>query len=152
MKFYSENYNFYIIHFYFNYIFVYIYWIYIFTFSQIVGHYFLHHLNYIIFIFYLTYCILCSLFSLLAHLLDCYQKFHFLRLSIKLLIMQSFLSHAVLLEDNCFIILCWFLPYINMIQPHIYICPLLPWLSILILGSLNTTTNIIDLLQSNYLL
>ena len=52
--------------------------------------------NYIIFIFYLTYYILCSLFSLLAHLLDCYPKFHFLRLSIKLLIMQSFLSHSVL--------------------------------------------------------
>ena len=30
-----------------------------------------------------------------------------------------------LLEDNCFIILCWPLPYINMSQPQVYIC-LLP--------------------------
>ena len=26
-----------------------------------------------------------------------------------------------LLEDNCFTILCWFLPYINMNQPQVYI-------------------------------
>ena len=104
MNFYNENYNFYIIHFYFIFVYLFhihkitylcIYTVYIFTFSQIVGHYFLHHLNYIIFIFYLTYYILCSLFSLLAHLLDCYPKFNFLRLSIKLLIMQSFLSPSL---------------------------------------------------------
>ena len=29
-----------------------------------------------------------------------------------------------LLEGNCFTILCWFLPYINMNQPKVYICPL----------------------------
>ena len=28
------------------------------------------------------------------------------------------------LEDNCFTILCWFLPHINMNQPQVYICPL----------------------------
>ena len=28
------------------------------------------------------------------------------------------------LEDNFFIILCWFLPYININQPSVYICPL----------------------------
>ena len=28
------------------------------------------------------------------------------------------------MKDNCFTILCWFLPYINMNQPWIYICPL----------------------------
>ena len=104
MNFYNENYNFYIIHFYFIFVYLFhihkitylcIYTVYIFTFSQIVGHYCLHHLNYIIFIFYLTYYILCSLFSLLAHLLDCYPKFNFLRLSIKLLIMQSFLSPSL---------------------------------------------------------
>ena len=27
--------------------------------------------------------------------------------------------------DNCFTILCWFLPYINMNQPQVYVCPLL---------------------------
>ena len=26
--------------------------------------------------------------------------------------------------DNCFTILCWFFPYINMNQPQVYICPL----------------------------
>ena len=30
----------------------------------------------------------------------------------------------VLLEGNCFIILCWFLAYINTNQPQVYICPL----------------------------
>ena len=30
------------------------------------------------------------------------------------------------LEDNCFPILYWPLPYINMNRPQIYICPLLP--------------------------
>ena len=28
------------------------------------------------------------------------------------------------LEDNCFTILCWFLPYININQPQAYVCPL----------------------------
>jgi len=28
------------------------------------------------------------------------------------------------LEDNCFTMLCWFLPYINMNQSQVYICPL----------------------------
>ena len=28
------------------------------------------------------------------------------------------------LENNCFTILCWLLPYINMNQPEVYICPL----------------------------
>ena len=28
------------------------------------------------------------------------------------------------MEDNCFTILCWFLPYINMNQPQVYICAL----------------------------
>ena len=32
----------------------------------------------------------------------------------------------ILLEDNCFTLLCWPLPYINMNQPQVYICPLLP--------------------------
>ena len=27
------------------------------------------------------------------------------------------------LENNCFTILCWFVPYINMNQPQVYICP-----------------------------
>ena len=31
-----------------------------------------------------------------------------------------------LLEGDCFTILCWFLPYISMIQPQVYICPLSP--------------------------
>ena len=30
-----------------------------------------------------------------------------------------------LLEDNCFTILWWFLPYINIYQPQVYICPFL---------------------------
>ena len=35
------------------------------------------------------------------------------------------------MEDNCFIILCWFLPFINMNQSQVYVCllplePLLP--------------------------
>ena len=30
----------------------------------------------------------------------------------------------VYLENNCFAILCWFLPYINMNQPQVYIYPL----------------------------
>ena len=29
------------------------------------------------------------------------------------------------MKDNCFTILCWFLPYINMDQPQVYICPFL---------------------------
>ena len=32
----------------------------------------------------------------------------------------------ICLEDNCFTILYWFLPYINMNQPQVYICPLPP--------------------------
>ena len=28
------------------------------------------------------------------------------------------------MEDNCFTMLCWFLPCINMNQPQVYICPL----------------------------
>ena len=35
-----------------------------------------------------------------------------------------FFFNLFLLEDNYFIILCWFLPYINMNQPLIYVCPL----------------------------
>ena len=31
-----------------------------------------------------------------------------------------------LLEDNCSIILCWPLPYINMNQPQVYISPVAP--------------------------
>ena len=31
-----------------------------------------------------------------------------------------------LLEDNCFTILCWPLPYISINQPQVYICPLPP--------------------------
>ena len=31
-----------------------------------------------------------------------------------------------LLENNCFIILYWPLPYININQPQVYICPLVP--------------------------
>ena len=31
------------------------------------------------------------------------------------------------LEDNCFTVFYWFLPYINMNQPKVYICP--PWTS-----------------------
>ena len=27
-------------------------------------------------------------------------------------------------EDNCFTILWWFLPYINISQPQVYMCPL----------------------------
>ena len=27
------------------------------------------------------------------------------------------------MKDNCFTILCWFLPYINRNQPQVYICP-----------------------------
>ena len=30
------------------------------------------------------------------------------------------------MEDNCFITLCWFLPYIIMNQPQVYTCPLPP--------------------------
>ena len=30
------------------------------------------------------------------------------------------------MEDNWFTILCWFLPYINMNQPQVYMCPLPP--------------------------
>ena len=29
-------------------------------------------------------------------------------------------------EDNCFTVLCWPLPYINMNQPQVYTCPLPP--------------------------
>ena len=45
------------------------------------------------------------------------------------LITDSFASFIFLffpLEDNCFTVLCWPLPYINMNQPQIYTCPLLP--------------------------
>ena len=28
------------------------------------------------------------------------------------------------MKDNYFAILCWFLPYINMNQPEVYLCPL----------------------------
>lgn len=30
------------------------------------------------------------------------------------------------LEDSCFTMLCWFLPYINTNQPQVYTCPLPP--------------------------
>ena len=29
------------------------------------------------------------------------------------------------MEDNCFTLLCWFLPYINMSHPQVYVSPLL---------------------------
>ena len=35
-----------------------------------------------------------------------------------------FLKNIFLLGDNCFTILCWFLPYIDTSQPQVYICPL----------------------------
>ena len=40
--------------------------------------------------------------------------------------MSSFLKNFIYfqLEFNCFRILCWFLPYTNMNQPQVYICPL----------------------------
>ena len=28
------------------------------------------------------------------------------------------------MKDNCFTVLCWFLPYIHMNQPQVYVCPL----------------------------
>ena len=34
--------------------------------------------------------------------------------------------HLKKLNNNCFIILSWFLPYINMNQPQVYKCPLCP--------------------------
>ena len=40
--------------------------------------------------------------------------------------LQLLLCSFLLLEGHCFTILCWFLPYINVIQPHGYICPLPP--------------------------
>ena len=36
-----------------------------------------------------------------------------------------YLNFVFLLKDNCFTILCWFLPYICMNQPWVYICPVL---------------------------
>ena len=30
------------------------------------------------------------------------------------------------MEDNCFTILYWFLPYININQPQVHICSLVP--------------------------
>ena len=36
----------------------------------------------------------------------------------------SFLKNCFWLEDNYFTVLCWFLPYTNMTQPLIYVCPL----------------------------
>ena len=61
------------------------------------------------------------------------------------------------LEDNCFTILCWFLPYINMNQPQVYIYPLpleppsprpphstLPWLGNLVI--LDTVATLLKLL------
>ena len=35
-----------------------------------------------------------------------------------------FFSLIFLLEDSCFIVLCWFLPYISMSKPQVYLCPL----------------------------
>ena len=32
----------------------------------------------------------------------------------------------ILLEDNCFTILYWYLPYINMNKPKVFVCPLPP--------------------------
>ena len=37
-----------------------------------------------------------------------------------------FLKFYFQLEDNCFIILCWFLPFINMNQSLVYTHPLPP--------------------------
>jgi len=31
---------------------------------------------------------------------------------------------SFLMEDNCFTMLCWFLSYINMDQPQVYMCAL----------------------------
>ena len=36
---------------------------------------------------------------------------------------NSFLK-KILLGDNCFTVLCWFLPYISMSHPWVYMCPL----------------------------
>ena len=38
--------------------------------------------------------------------------------------LTSYFFLKFLLEDNCFTILCWFLPHINMNQPQVYICRL----------------------------
>ena len=37
-----------------------------------------------------------------------------------------FFAFFIRLEDNCFTILYWFLPYVDMNQPQMYIRPLLP--------------------------
>ena len=42
------------------------------------------------------------------------------------LLLIFFFFFFYLLEVNCFTILCWFLPYINMTQSQVYICPLRP--------------------------
>ena len=51
------------------------------------------------------------------------------------------------MKDNCFTVLCWFLPYVNINQPQVYMCPLpLESLTPLVvtepgLSSLNHTAN-----------
>ena len=47
-------------------------------------------------------------------------------LSTKLKLIQGFFLIFFKLEDNCFTIFCWFLPYISVDQPQVYICPLPP--------------------------
>ena len=48
------------------------------------------------------------------------------RLCLLLSTAQFFFKNYFQLEDNCFSILCWFLPYNNMNQPWVHICPLPP--------------------------
>ena len=47
-------------------------------------------------------------------------------LSFILLLWCNIYIFLFLLGDNCFTILCWFLPYINMNQSQVYIYPLPP--------------------------
>jgi len=57
------------------------------------------------------------------HIADFYQGKTSLNLC---MVIMTLFKKNFLLEDNCFTILCLFLPYINMKQPKVYICPLPP--------------------------
>ena len=60
-----------------------------------------------------------------------------------LVLYEHFLKmYLFLIEDNCFTIRCWFLAYIRMNQPWLYICPLPLYMSIKIIFNFLAVLNL----------
>ena len=68
----------------------------------------------------------CALEGCVGRLKSSQGVFFFFFFEISYILGQTFLFDFFLLKDNCFTILYWFLPHINMNQSQVYICPFPP--------------------------